>query len=453
MTDRTNVLRSRILPIAVALALCAAGAFEAARAQEAPPYVVVISIDGLPPSTYTAPGGPAVPTLRRLAAEGAYARGVVGVFPSVTYPSHTAMMTGLRPDRHGIYNNRILDPEDRSNAGWYWYARDVKAPTLPGVVRARGLRAAAVSWPVTVGADLDFLVPEFARSEHPETLALLSALSKPSTLLDDVEAARGEPLPWPLTDRERTDMAAWIIRVHRPHLLLLHIFDTDSAQHAHGPGSPQAIEAIEAADRHVARVLEAIDAAGLRARTNVVVVSDHGFLPVTDRLQLNARFKQEGWLETDARGRITRWNVYFQASGGSGFVFLRDPSDTGLLAKVRAVVEAVAADPANGVQQVLSEEDLRELGADPRASFAVDMRAGFYTGYGHDALLAPAPSKGGHGFHPERPELHASLIMAGPQVPAAGDLGVVRMTQLAPTLASWFDVGLSPDADEPLDLR
>jgi arylsulfatase A-like enzyme len=413
---------------------------------------VVISIDGLPPGTYTTPGGPAVPTLRRLAAEGAYASGVVGVFPSVTYPSHTAMMTGLRPHRHGIYNNRILDPEDRSNAGWYWYARGVKAPTLPGAVRARGLRAAAVSWPVTVGADLDFLVPEFARSEHPETLTLLSALSKPSTLLDDVEAARGEPLPWPLSDRERTEMAAWIIRIHRPHLLLLHIFDTDSAQHDHGPGSPQAIEAIEAADRYVARVLEAIDAAGLRARTNVVVVSDHGFLPVTERLQLNARFKQEGWIETDARGRITRWDVYFQASGGSGFIFLEDPANTDLRAKVRAVVEAVAADPANGVQQVLLEEDLRELGADPRASFAVDMRAGFYTGYGHDALLAPTPSKGGHGFHPERSELHASLIMAGPQVPPAGDLGVVRMTQLAPTLASWFGVGLAPDADVPLKL-
>jgi hypothetical protein len=329
----------------------------------------------------------------------------------------------------------------------------VKAPTLPGAVRARGLRAAGVSWPVTVGADLDFLVPEFARSEHRETLTLLSALSKPSTLLDDVEAERGEPLPWPLTDGERSAMAAFILRVHRPHLLLLHIFDTDSAQHAYGPGSPQAIEAIEAADRHVARVLEVLDAAGLRARTNVVVVSDHGFLPVTERLQLNARFKQEGWIETDARGRITRWDVYFQASGGSGFVFLKDPADAGLRAKVRAVVEEIAADPANGVQQVLLEEDLRELGADPRATFAVDMRAGFYTGYGHDALLAPAPSKGGHGFHPERPELHASLVMAGPRVPRAGDLGIVRMTQLAPTIAAWFGVGLSPDADEPLDLR
>jgi predicted AlkP superfamily pyrophosphatase or phosphodiesterase len=452
MAHLIGPFRCRILAMAVAAAICATGAFHVARAQHEPPHVVVISIDGLSPATYTKPDGPAVPTLRRLATEGAYASGMVGVFPSVTYPSHTAMMTGLPPAGHGIYNNRILDPEERSNAAWYWYARDLKAPTLAGAVRARGLRAAGVIWPVTVGADLDFLVPEFARSGHPETLTLLRALSKPATLLDDVEAERGEPLPWPMTDRERTEIAVWIIRVHRPHLLFLHIFDTDSAQHAHGPGSPQAAAAVEAADANVARVLEAVDAAGLRARTNVVVVSDHGFLPVSHQLQLNARFKQEGWIDTDARGRITRWDVYFQPSGGSGFVFLKDQSDTQLRAKVRAVLDTVAADPAHGVQQVLSAEDLRKIGADPRASFAVDMRAGFYTGSAHDALLAPTSSKGGHGFHPARPELHASLVMAGPQVPRAGDLGVVRMTQLAPTLAAWFGVGLSPDADEPLKM-
>ena len=453
MTHSITAMRSRIGAGLVAAALCVAGIYEAARAQEEPPHVVVISIDGLPPSTYTKADGPKVPTLRRLASDGAYASGVVGVFPSVTYPSHTAMMTGLRPDRHGIYNNRILDPEDRSNAGWYWYARDVKAPTLPGAVRARGLRAAGVIWPVTVGADLDFLVPEFARSRHPETVTLLRALSKPATLLDDVEGSRPEPLPWPMTDKERTEIAAWIVRVHRPHLLLLHIFDTDSAQHTHGPGSPQALEAIEAADGHVATMLDGIDAAGLRQRTTVVVVSDHGFLPVSQQLQLNTRFKQEGWIRTDAGGRIEAWDVYFQPSGGSGFVFLRDPSDANLLAKVRAVVETVAADPSHGVERVLSAQDLRALGADPRASMAVDMRTGFYTGAGHDALVAPTSSKGGHGFHPERAELHASLIMAGPLVPRRGDLGVVRMTQLAPTIAAWFGVSLSPDADEPLDLR
>ena len=78
--------------------------------------MVVISIDGLKPSTYTADGPSKVPTLRRLAREGAYAEGVIGVTPTVTYPSHTTMISGVLPAVHGIYNNRILDPEEISNA-------------------------------------------------------------------------------------------------------------------------------------------------------------------------------------------------------------------------------------------------------------------------------------------------------------------------------------------------
>jgi hypothetical protein len=110
----------------------------------------------------------------------------------------------------------------------------------------------------------------------------------------------------------------------------------------------------------------------------------------------------------------------------------------------------LAADPANGIREVWHRDDLRKLGADPRASFGIDLRDGFYSGGGHDALITTVPSRGGHGFAPTRPELHASLIMRGPDLPRAGSLGIVRMTQVGPTLARLFAVSLSPEADEPL---
>jgi predicted AlkP superfamily pyrophosphatase or phosphodiesterase len=232
--------------------------------------------------------------------------------------------------------------------------------------------------------------------------------------------------------------------------LLLHIFATDDAQHLYGPNTPEALAAIRGADKHVAKILTALEQAGLKDRANVVVLSDHGFLPVRQQLQLNALFKEEKLLDVDERGRIVRWDAAFQASGGSGFVFLKNPNDAALATRVRTIVERAAADPANGVERVILTEELRRIGADPRASFAVDMREGFYTGYGTDRLVAPASSRGGHGFFPTRPALHASLIMAGPNVSKRGDLGIVRMTQIGPTIASWFGVSLSPKADAPL---
>src|SRR5579862_9099844 len=131
-----------------------------AGADEATPYVVVISLDGLKPESYTKGDGAGTPTLRQLAARGAFASGVVGEFPTVTFPAHTTLITGVPPAVHGIYNNRLLDPENRSFGAWYWYAKDIKVPTLLDGVHARGMTAAAVSWPVTLGVDIDYLVPE-----------------------------------------------------------------------------------------------------------------------------------------------------------------------------------------------------------------------------------------------------------------------------------------------------
>jgi predicted AlkP superfamily pyrophosphatase or phosphodiesterase len=449
----SRTLASIVAAVAVAVSLALT-----AGADQPTPHVVVISVDGLKPESYTQPGGADAPTLRSLAARGVFASGVVGEFPTVTFPAHTTLITGVPPAVHGIHNNRLLDPENRLFGAWYWYAREIKVPTLLDAVHARGRIAAAVSWPVTVGLDIDFLVPEFA----PRTLDLLRDLSRPAKVLDEVEAARGAPLPWPMTDAARAEIAAWIFRVHKPHLLLLHLIDTDTAQHESGANSPQALAAIADADRHVATVLDAVNASGLAARTNIVVVSDHGFLPAGRRLDLNTLLRREGWLRFDEGGRLVDWDVYLQASGGSGFVFLKHPGDMALRTRVRTLLDSVAANPDYGVDRVLSAEDLRALGADPRASFAIDMKAGFYVGGpgiitgaaardgGVGGIVVQAAARGGHGFHPARQEMHASLIMAGPQVPHAGDLGIVRMTQIAPTIAAWLGVALSPSAAEPL---
>jgi len=445
---RMNANRAvRVLPVVLAIAV----AWPSPRAQQAESrHVVIVSVDGLQPSAYTMPGPSKAPALRRLAQSGAFAEGVVGVTPTVTYPSHTTIVTGVLPAVHGIYNNRIFDPENTSNGSWYWYARDIKVPTLAGILKTRGMKTAAVSWPATVGADIDYLVPEFGGvAANPKWLELIRALSSPRGVLEKYEA-QGSALPWPMSDRDRTALAAWMFRTYRPHLLMLHIYDTDDAMHTYGPGSPEALESIEEADARVQEIVKAVADAGLQSRTDIVVLSDHGFLPLAQQLQPNNAFKREGLLEVDDAGRIQRWDAYYYTAGGGGFVILRDPEDAALRDKVAALLQKLAADPANGILTVLNRQELQKAGADPRASFFIDMRNGFYSSGGHAALLSKTSGRGGHGFTPSRPELHASLVMSGPDVPRAGSLGVVRMSQIGPTIASWFQAKLSPQADQPL---
>ena len=118
--------------------------------------LLVISIDGLD-HRYLRDAdkiGAKIPTLRKLAKEGAWADGVVGVMPSVTFPSHTTMVTGVRPFEHGIINNN-----DGTNVR-YWFTSQIKVPILWDAARAAGLKTGVVEWPVTVGGNIDYNFPE-----------------------------------------------------------------------------------------------------------------------------------------------------------------------------------------------------------------------------------------------------------------------------------------------------
>ena len=291
----------------LAAAVCVLTWLAAPSAQKTDARVIMISVDGLMPSAYTSDQARTrVPRIAQLAGSGAWADGVIGVTPTVTYPSHTTLITGVEPARHGIVDNRILDPENLSNGAWFWYARDIKVPTVASLARAQGLRTAGINWPVTVGMDLDVVVPEFYRSRHPEALSMLRALSTPRTLIDDVEAARGKPFSWLPTDDERAELAAYVVAKHDPHLLLVHLIDLDTAQHTYGPGSPQALETLAKVDAGVGRIVDAVRNAGRGDRTHILVVSDHGFLPLENQVQPNALFKREGLLTVNERERSCR---------------------------------------------------------------------------------------------------------------------------------------------------
>src|SRR4029077_8117194 len=95
---------------------------------------------------------------------GAISAGARSVFPSVTYPAHTSIVTGVDPGTHGIVTNTAWDPEDRNQEGWRWYAEDIQARTLWDAAREAGLETAIVNWPVTVGARASWLVPEYWRA-------------------------------------------------------------------------------------------------------------------------------------------------------------------------------------------------------------------------------------------------------------------------------------------------
>ena len=180
--------------------------------------------------------------------------------------------------------------------------------------------------------------------------------------------------------------------------------------------------------------------------THVAIVSDHGFLPLKTMLQPNAALLKAGLMTLNGRDGVASWKAYFHSSGGSGYVFVKDPADRD---RVHKILRELQQDRANGIREIWTADDLAKRGAHPDAAFGLDVVDDFYTGSGHDVLLKPSSSKGGHGFGPDRKALQSALILTGPTVQRRGNIGVVNMTQIAPTLARILGVALSPEAASP----
>jgi predicted AlkP superfamily pyrophosphatase or phosphodiesterase len=419
-------------------------------AQAAP--VLMISVDGLRPADVldAKARGIKLPTLSKLAEDGVYATGVRNVLPTVTYPDHTTLITGVWPSRHGIAGNLIFDPLQQNMGGWYWYARDIKVRTLWDAVHDQGGKVASLSWPVSVGTtSIDFNLPEYWRAANADDMKLARALATPG-LVDMLEKSTGLRLAQ--TDGEtadldigRTKFAAALIAARHPAFTTIHLRGLDHTEHQFGPGSPEAIKVLEQLDAAIGTLL----AAARKAEPDLVVaiVSDHGFAPVQHDVNLIGPFVAAGLITLDpATHKPAKW-LAEPWGGASAAIVLAHPGDAALKSKVAALLAGLAAKPELGIDHVADAAEIARLGGSPLASFWVDFKPGYEMGQNPAAPpLSPASVKGTHGYFPSHPEMRASFILEGPGIAKKGSLGEIDMRDIAPTLAKILKVTL-PGAD------
>jgi predicted AlkP superfamily pyrophosphatase or phosphodiesterase len=411
----------------------------------------MISVDGLRPDYITAADahGTKLPNLRRFLKEGTYADGVQGVVPTVTYPSHTALVTGVWPSKHGILANATFDPLQKNQQGWYWYAEDIRVPTLWDAAAQAGRTTASIQWPVTVGAHINWNIPEFWRASTADDAKLLRAVSTPG-LLAEAGAELGEYHGGIETSTEGDEVrgryAQWILEKKHPGLLTLHLTALDHIEHDTGPFSPEAIAVLERLDTVIGNLREVAERLA-PGRVLLAVVSDHGFAKTDAQLNLFPAFREAKLFTADEKGKVTDWKAMPWVTGGSAAIVLKDPNDSATLAQVRDLLAKLASDPANGIDRVLEAEELHKRGGYPPASFFVSLKPGWRTGYTADGpVLSKVKPGGTHGQLPDVPDLRASFFLVGPGVPAGRNLGLIDMRDVAPTLAHLAGFSL-PTAD------
>ncbi len=418
------------------------------RAQEAKARtpVVLVSIDGLKPEYVLGADahGLKIPNLRRFLKEGTYASGVHGVVPTVTYPSHTTMLTGVSPAKHGIYANTTFDPLRKNFGGWYWYAEDIQVPTLWGAARDARLTTVNVHWPVSVGAHIDWNLPQYWRAGTADDRKLLRALATPG-LLDTLEKELGpyadgvdESIEG---DENRARFAVRLLELKHPDFATIYLTALDHEEHASGPFSAQSDAVLERIDAALGRILDAVQRV-YDGRAVVCVVSDHGFVATSKALQLGVAFRNAGLIEFGEKDQIKSWKAMIWGAGGSAAIILHDKNDTVIKARVAELLAKLAADPANGIDRIVSEKELHARGGFPEATFLVALRPGYVTGENVSGDLVTASSvKGMHGYWPDEAEMRSSFFILGPGWPTHS-VGEIDMRAIAPTLAGILGVPL-----------
>ncbi len=424
--------------------------------QAANRHVVLITIDGFPASLFWKSNTP-VPHLRQLAAEGVAAEGLIEINPTVTWPSHTSLDTGVRPDRHGVLFNGVLKrglPGEPLKVDPYCDKAELTGfRTIYDFLHDKGLRTASIDWPCTRNSgtlDLDF--PDTPDNVKHTTPSFRQELVAQGILPDETDASFSA-MTGPGRDEVWTQAACYAIRKYQPHFLQLHLLNTDSTHHRYGPGTPASLTALALADSCVGKVLSALDKAGIRRQTSVIVLADHGFAAATNLIYPNVLLRQNGWLQADEKGRVTAARAQVIPEGGSGFVYLTDPKATVEdIQKLKALFAA-----QEGIDEVLEVSQSAEYGLpSPQANPGMgQLVISAKDGYGIGGLAsgdhAMVPIKDGlsigyHGYLSKNPKMRALFVATGRGIKRGVKIGLVENIDVAPTVAHLLGYTL-PDVD------
>lgn len=374
------------------------------------------------------------PHLKKLVENGTWVQKVRGVYPTLTYPTHTSIVTGQYPKVHGVINNTRFQPE-RESEDWCWYRKYVKTPTLYDLAHQAGMKTAAFLWPVTAKAKIDDNIAEIFANRWWKNQVLVSLFNSTPSLIIELNnkyksLRHGIKQPW--LDDFTTACVVDTIKNKRPDLCLVHLVDMDDMRHHYGVNSKQTSEAFVRLDKRVAAIMAASQAAGDFEETDFVIVGDHYQINVDHVIHLNMLFAKKKWLKPFAGKHTFKkdWQVAAHSADGACYVYARKNVDVEKLRQELLQVE--------GIENVYSQKQASEFGADPNCLLMLEAKKGYY----FDNLVncsqiveKETQTKGNHGFSPNKKDYFTTAIFCGQDINEGKIISEARIVDEAPTLA------------------
>lgn len=399
-----------------------------------------------------------LPAYERYFKGGARVTGVSSIYPSVTFPAHATMITGMYPDRHGVFSNMQLIPGSDPTP-WQWNYDFLNCTDIFRTAKGAGLTTAAVFWPVTAGNPaIDYHIADYwAQSEDDTLEAALARTGTSPEVMEIVEKNKhlftGVERSHPQRDAFGMACAADIIRRFKPDVLFVHPANIDAERHKGGVFGPHIERALDDLDCWVSMIGEALEEAGVLEETNLFLVSDHGQMNVSRNIGLNVLFCENGFIRLDGEGKIAEWDAYCLSNGMSALIFLRDPKDSTLYARVYEFLKMLQTEGVYGFSRIYTEEEARreEHFGGP---FSFVLETDGYTSFGdyYDRPLVRGLTNSDyrfgsatHGYLPSKGP-QPMILAKGPDIRSGALANGSHIVNEAPTYAKILGVEL-PGSD------
>lgn len=401
-------------------------------------HLIVISLDAMGQTDM--PTASELPNFKMMLQNGTHTYKLSSIYPTLTYPVHTTMVTGVYPDKHGVTHNHQLQPGvPDSEQTWYWYRREVKAKTIYDLANSKGMITSGMLWPVTGKAAIDYNFPELAAIKNEnQTVKILTNGTLPFLLSQELRLGKQrKSTDQPDLDDYVTICASDVIKAKKPNLLLIHFTDLDTMKHKYGTKSRQAADAIKRLDTRLGKIVQATKDAGIYQDTVFMVLGDHSQIDINYHVYLNILLGRAGLITPKGDG--VEWRAYLQSTGGSAFLHVK-PGDTEAERIAIDVLTEAAKDPQYGIEKLLDRKELDKWHADKTIKLGVEAKPGYHfkdemNNYEVENLEELSETYATHGYLPDKPDYKCVFFAFGSGIKQGSEIGDIQMVDIAPTMA------------------
>jgi predicted AlkP superfamily pyrophosphatase or phosphodiesterase len=403
-------------------------------------YLIIVSFDGLSTLDFNYISG--LPNFKEYLKEASYCKKVYSIYPSVTYPAHATIVTGKYPKNHGIVSNTLLQPS-RKSPDWHWQRKYIKGETFYDAAINKGMKVAALLWPVTAKSKIQYNIPEIFANRPWENQILVSLLNGSPFYQLELNKSFGhmrQGLKQPYLDDFVHQSAMYTIINKKPDITMIHYVDLDSMRHKHGFNSEEAKQALQRHDKRLGEIIKTLKENHMYEDSTIIFLGDHSSLDENKVISLNVLLKEKGYIKLASDGKVIDYKAIVKSCDGSAYVYVKDEK---LPDEIYLLIDNFNKEH-NCIEAIYNSKEAAQFGADPNCTFMLEASLGycFTDELQGEAIKDEDRTKATHGYSPFKKDYTTVFMASGMGINKGEVIDEMSLVDEAPTIAKLLGVEL-----------